>query len=99
MLISTKQKDTILKGQNEDLKLKIHDNELEVFSSERSFANSLYGCCGAPRLILLFCLGLAASMEINQLQKLQKCAARMMTDSSYNTPGRPFIEVLRMEDC
>ena len=30
MLISTKQKHNILKGQNEDLKLKIRDNELEV---------------------------------------------------------------------
>ena len=30
MLISTKQKLNILKGQNEDLKLKIRDNELEV---------------------------------------------------------------------
>ena len=30
MLISTKLKHNILKGQNEDLKLKIRDNELEV---------------------------------------------------------------------
>ena len=30
MLISTKQKHNILKGPNEDLKLKIRDNELEV---------------------------------------------------------------------
>ena len=30
MLISTKQKDNILQGQNEDLKLKIRDNEREV---------------------------------------------------------------------
>ena len=30
MLISTKQKHNILKGQNEDLKLKIRDNELEI---------------------------------------------------------------------
>ena len=30
MLISTKQKHNILQGQNEDLKLKIRDNELEV---------------------------------------------------------------------
>ena len=35
MLISTKQKHSILKGQNEDLKLKIHDNEFEVVNKTK----------------------------------------------------------------
>ena len=34
MLISTKQKQNILKSQNEDLDLKIRDNELEVFKRQ-----------------------------------------------------------------
>ena len=35
------------------------------------------------------------STEINQLQKLQNRAARIVTNSSYDTPGRPLIERLR----
>ena len=41
---------------------------------------SVWGCCG--------------STEINQLQKLQNRAARIVTNSSFNTPSRPLIEVL-----
>ena len=37
MLVSTKQKHNILKGQNEDLKLKIRDNELEVVKKTNYF--------------------------------------------------------------
>ena len=41
---------------------------------------SVLGCCG--------------STEINQLQKLQNRAARIVTNSSFDTPSRPLIEVL-----
>ena len=41
---------------------------------------SVWGCCG--------------SSEINQLQKLQNCAARIFTNSSFDTPSRPLIERL-----
>ena len=41
---------------------------------------SVWGCCG--------------STEINQLQKLQNRAARIVTNSSFDTPSRPFIEEL-----
>ena len=38
---------------------------------------SVWGCCG--------------STEINQLQKLQNRAARIVTNSSFDTPSRPLI--------
>ena len=38
--------------------------------------------------------GCAGSTEINQLQKLQNRAARIITNSSFDTPGRPLIEEL-----
>ena len=38
--------------------------------------------------------GCAGSTEINQLQKLQKRAARIVTNSSYDAPSRPLIEGL-----
>ena len=41
---------------------------------------SVWGCCG--------------SSEINQLQKLQNRAARIVTSSSFDTPSRPLIERL-----
>ena len=41
---------------------------------------SVWGCCG--------------STEINQLQKLQNRAARIVTNSSFDTPSRPLIEEL-----
>ena len=41
---------------------------------------SVWGCCG--------------STEINQLQKLQNRAARIVTNSSFDTPSRPLIERL-----
>ena len=41
---------------------------------------SIWGCCG--------------SREINQLQKLQNRAARIVTNSSFHTPSRPLIERL-----
>ena len=33
-----------------------------------------------------------SSTEINQLQKLQKHAARIITNSSFDAPSRPLIE-------
>ena len=41
---------------------------------------SVWGCCG--------------SREISQLQKLQNRAARIVTNSSFDTPSRPLIEGL-----
>ena len=41
---------------------------------------SVLGCCG--------------SSEINQLQKLQNRAARIVTNSSFDTPSRPLIDRL-----
>ena len=38
--------------------------------------------------------GCAGSSEINQLQKLQKRAARIITNSSFDAPSRPLIEEL-----
>ena len=41
---------------------------------------SVWGCCG--------------STEINKLQKLQNRAARIVTNSSFDSPSRPLIEEL-----
>ena len=41
---------------------------------------SVWGCCG--------------STDINQLQKLQSRAARIVTNSSFDSPSRPLIEEL-----
>ena len=38
--------------------------------------------------------GCACSTELNQLQKLQNRAARIITDSSFDTPSRPPIDQL-----
>ena len=38
--------------------------------------------------------GCAGSTEINQLQKLQNCAARIVTNSSFDAPSIPLIESL-----
>ena len=38
--------------------------------------------------------GCAGSTEINRLQKLQNCAARIITNSSFDAPSRPLIEGL-----
>ena len=38
--------------------------------------------------------GCAGSTEINRLQKLQNRAARIITNSSFDTPSRPLIEGL-----
>ena len=38
--------------------------------------------------------GCAGSSEINQLQKLQKRASRIITNSSFDAPSRPLIEKL-----
>ena len=132
MLISTKQKQNILKSQNKDLALKIRKNELEVVkrtkyrgvqincsldwkeqikavSNKVSMAvgflrhaksflpretlQTLY--TGIVELHLRCCCsvwGCAGVTEINQLQKLQNRAARIITNSSFDAPGRPLIE-------
>ena len=41
--------------------------------------------------------GCTGSTEINRLQKLQNRAARIVTNSSYDTPVRPLIEALGWE--
>ena len=38
--------------------------------------------------------GCAGSTELNQLQKLQNRAARIITNSSFGTPSRPLIDQL-----
>ena len=134
MLISTKQKHNILKGQNEDLQLKIRDNELEVVKKTKylglqidcslnwkeqikavsakvsraleflrhakSFLpketlQTLYTGIFEPHF--RYCCsvwGCAGSTEISQLQKLQKRAARIITNSSFDAPSRPLTKGL-----
>ena len=135
MLISSKQKhNSILKGQNEDLKLKIRDNELEVVKKTKYLDLQIY--CSLdwkeqikavsakvsraigflkhaksflPKETLQtlytgivephfgYCCsvwGCAGSSEINQLRKLQKRAARIITNSSFDAPSRSLIEKL-----
>ena len=41
-----------------------------------------------------FVLTCLRTCEINQLQKLQKRAARIITNSSFDAPSRPLIEEL-----
>ena len=135
MLISSKQKhNSILKGQNEDLKLKIRDNELEVVKTTKYLGlqmdRSLYWkeqikavsakvsraigflkhaksflpketlqtlYTGIVEPHFRYCCsvwGCAGSSEINQLQKLHKRAARIITNSSFDAPSRPLIEKL-----
>ena len=134
MLISSKQKDSSLKGQNKHLKLKIRDNELDVVKKTKYFGlqidcsldwkeqiktvsakvsravgflkhaksflpketlQTLYTGIVEPHF--RYCCsvwGCAGSSEINQLQKLQKRAARIITNSSLDAPSRPLIEEL-----
>ena len=42
--------------------------------------------------------GCTGSTEINQLKKLQKRAARTITNSSFDAPSRPLIRRTGMED-
>ena len=134
MLVSTKQKHNILKSRNEDLNLKIRDNDLEIIQKTKYLGvqidnslnwkehiktvstkvsraigflkhaktflrqetlKTLYTgivephfrhCCSA--------WGCAGSTELNQLQKLQNRAARIITNSSFDTPSRPLIDQL-----
>ena len=134
MLVCTKQKHATLKSRNEDLKLKIRENELPVVEKTkylgvqidcsldwkeqikavsakvsravgflkhaksflpRESLKTLYTGIVEPHF--RYCCsvwGCAGPTEINQLQKLQNRAARIITNSSYDTPGRPLIERL-----
>ena len=135
MLISTKQKHRILKSQNEDLKLKIRDNELEVVNKTKYLGlqidysldwkeqikaisakvsravgflkhakpflpkealQTLYTGIVEPHFPYCCSVwGCAGSTEINQLQKLQKRAARIILPF---TPGHclKFIQMLKL---
>ena len=53
---------------------------MKTVSCKRGHCCSFWGCCGFT--------------EINQLQKLQNRAARIVTNSSFDTPSRPLIERL-----
>ena len=134
MLVSTKQKHSILKSRNEDLDLKIRDNELEIIQKTKYLGvqidkslnwkegtktvstkvpraigflkhaktflpketlKNLYTAIVEPHL--RYCCsvwGCAGSTELNQLQKLQNRAARIITNSSFDTPSRPLIDQL-----
>ena len=134
MLSSIKQKHRILKSQNEDIKLKIRDNELEVVNKKKYLGLQIdcsldwkeqikavpakvpraVGFLKHAKSFLLkealqtlytgivephfrYCCsvwGCAGSTEINQLQKLQKRAARIITNSSFDAPSRPLTELL-----
>ena len=47
--------------------------------------------CRAPFSILLLSVGCAGTTEINRLQKLQSRAARIVTNSSFDTPSNQLI--------
>ena len=54
-------------------------------------------CTGVVEPHFRYCCsvwGCAGSTEINQLQKLQNRAARIVTNSSFDTPSNPLIESL-----
>ena len=129
MLISTKQKGSSLRSQNEALELKIRDNELVVVQKTKYLGvqidcsldwkeqlnavavigflrhakpflpkaslKTLYTGIVEPHF--RYCCsvwGCAGSTNINQLQKLQNRAARIITNSSFDTPSRPLIAEL-----
>ena len=136
MLISTKQKQNILKCQNKDLDLKILENEVEVevvkktkylgvqIDSSLDWKEQIKAVSNkVPRAVgflrhaksflpketlqtlykgivephLRYCCsfwGCAGLTEINQLQKLQNRAARIVTNSSFDAPSRPLIQGL-----
>ena len=54
----------------------------QIIPTKRIAEYPLHGYCGAPLSILLLCLGMC------------RRAARVATNSSYDTPGRPLIEGL-----
>ena len=56
--------------------------------------NIIHKNCGGLFPLLLFSLGLMWRTTFNQLQKLQNRAARILLDTSYNTPSGPLIKSL-----
>ena len=134
MLVTTKQKHNILNSRNDDLDLKIRDNDLEIIQKTKylgvqinkslnwkehiktvstklsraigflKHAKTLLGqetlktlYTGIVELRFRHCCsiwGCAGSTELNQLQKLQNRAARIVTKSSLDTPSRPPIDKL-----
>ena len=134
MLVSTTQKHNILKSRNDDLDLKIRDNELEIIQKTKYLGVQIDNCLNWKEHIktvstkvsraigslkhaktflrqetlmtlytgivephFRYCCsvwGCACSTELNQLQKLQNRAARIITNSSFDTPSRPLIDQL-----
>ena len=127
-------KSIISSSRNEDLDLKIRDNELEIIqktkylgaqidnslnwkehiktvstkasraigllkhaktSQQQETLKTLY--IGIVEPHFRYCCsvwGCAGSTELNQLQKLQSRAARIIANSSFDTPSRPLINQL-----
>ena len=134
MLIATKQKHNILKSGNDDLDLKIRDNDFEIIQKTKylgvpidnslnwkdhiktvstkvsraigflKHAKTFLGLetlknlyTGIVEPHFRYCCSVwdcAGSTELNQLQKLQNRAARILTNSSFDTPSRPLIDQL-----
>ena len=134
MVVATKQKHNILNSRNDDLDLKIRDNDLEIIQKTKylgvqidkslnwkehiktvstkvsraigflKHAKTFLGqetlktlCTGIVEPHFRYCCsiwGCAGSTELNQLQKLQNRAARIITNSSFDTPSRPLIDKL-----
>ena len=134
MLVSTKQMHNILKSRNEDLHLKLRDNELEIIQETKylgvqidnslnwkehikTVSTKVSRAIGFPKHAkaflpqetlktlytdivephLRYCCsvwGCAGLTELNQLQKLQNRAARIITSSNFDTPSRPLIDQL-----
>ena len=134
MLVATKQKHNILNSRNDDLDLKIRDNDIEIIQKTKYLGvqidnslnwkehiktvstkvsraigflkhaktflgqetlKTLYTGIVEPHFrYFIFVWGCAGSTELNQLQKLQNRAARIITNSSFDTPSRPLIDKL-----
>ena len=134
MFVATKQKHNILNSRNDDLDLKIRNNDLEIIQKTKylgvqidnslnwkehirtvstkvsraiGFLKHAKTFLGQETLKTLYtgivephfryCCsvwGCAGSTELNQLQKLQNRAARIITNSSFDTPSRPLIDKL-----
>ena len=133
-LLPPNKKHNIFKSRNDDLDLRIRDNDLEIIQKTKCLGvqidNSLHWkehiktvstkvsraigflkhaktLLGQETLKTLYtgivephfryCCSFwscAASTELNQLQKLQNRAARIITNSSFDTPSRPLIDKL-----
>ena len=138
MLVATKQKHNILNSRNDDLDLKIRDNDLEIIQKTKylgvqidkslnwkehiktvstkvsraiGFLKHAKTFRGQETLKTLYtgivephfryCCsvwGCAGSTELNQLQKLQNRAARIIANSSFDTPKQTTHRQAGLED-